>query len=964
MDLGSWKFFSIFLVVFALYHFCHAETAGLDYNFVEESIFAPEISYFDYIIVGGGTAGCPLAATLSETVNVLVLERGGSPYDDPNKSDKANILVNLLDILPNSYTEMFITEDGVINHRARVLGGGSVINGGFYSHAEPEFLNKSGFDDLALVNDSYRWVEKKLVFKPEMLQWQTAFKDGLLEAKVLPFNGYTFDHINGTKISGTIFDEDGHRHSAADLLEYAKPDNIKHKALLTLGSKGEVILAAGTIGSPQLLMLSGIGPAHQLGSLGIKMIMDQPMVGQEITDNPSNCLLVFSPAPVEVSSVSAVGITKTNNFIESISGVNLLPSWSQWISDNLLPIINQTGAKVNDAPNRTTLRVPGGLILSKVRFPMSKGHLELRSTNPKDTPKVRFNYFKDPKDIKTCVQGMETLMKTVDSKAFSKFRYEAITAKENLKIMTYLPVNLRPKHNNTATSLEQYCIDTVVTEWHYHGGCEFGKVVDKNYRVRGVDSLRVLDASTFKSAPGTNPQATLMMLGSFVQEATSAPRVSYYDYIIIGGGTAGCPLAATLSTSAKVLVLERGGSPYTNPGKSDEENFFPNLLDRSPNSYSQQFTSEDGVYNNRARVLGGGSVINAGFYSHAESDFLKQAGLNAGLVNVSYQWVEKKVAFEPPMLQWQSALKNGLIQAGVLPDNGFTFDHLYGTKVGGIIFDKNGHRHTAADLLEYANPLRIKGMADNPLNVLFIPSPSPVEVSLVQMVGVTRSDSYIEACSGVSFTPSWTRRVAKELASILNQESTMGLFQEAIARPQTSLNTKIRGGIIFEKLKNPISTGHLELRNTNPHDNPKVTFNYFRSPEDLRTCVRGMETVLNAINSEAFSDFRYKLLSTTGLLDLVSRLPLNRRPRHLNTAFSLEQFCLDTVMTIWHYHGGCLVGKVVDKDLKVIGVDALRVIDGSTFTRSPGTNPQATVMMLGRYMGLTIQQERYFQETN
>ncbi|OMO97956.1 hypothetical protein COLO4_14240 [Corchorus olitorius] len=524
---------------------------------------------------------------------------------------------------------------------------------------------------------------------------------------------------------------------------------------------------------------------------------------------------------------------------------------------------------------------------------------------------------------------------------------------------------------------------------------------------------------------------------SFVQEATSAPRVSYYDYIIIGGGTAGCPLAATLSMSAKVLVLERGGSPYTNPGKSDEENFFPNLLDRSPNSYSQQFTSEDGVYNNRACVLGGGSVINAGFYSHADSDFLKQSGLNEGLVNVSYQWVEKKVAFEPPMLQWQSALKNGLLEAGVLPDNGFTYDHLYGTKVGGIIFDRDGHRHTAADLLEYANPLRIKvylyatvqkivfstkvfsrpraqgviyedasgvrhwafltkdsksevilsagalgspqvlmlsgigparqlealgikvvmnqpmvgqGMADNPLNVLFIPSPSPVEVSLVQMVGVTRSDSYIEACSGVSFTPSWTRRVAKELASILNQteESTMGLFQEAIARPETLLNTKIRGGIIFEKLKNPISTGHLELRNTNPHDNPKVTFNYFRSPEDLRTCVRGMETVLNAINSESFSDFRYKLLSTAGLLDLVSRLPLNRRPRHLNTALSLEQFCLDTVMTIWHYHGGCLVGNVVDKDLKVIGVDALRVIDGSTFTRSPGTNPQATVMMLGR----------------
>lgn len=57
---------------------------------------------------------------------------------------------------------------------------------------------------------------------------------------------------------------------------------------------------------------------------------------------------------------------------------------------------------------------------------------------------------------------------------------------------------------------------------------------------------------------------------------------------------------------------------------------------------------------------------------------------------------------------------------------------------------------------------------------------------------------------------------------------------------------------------------------------------------------------------------------------------------------------MDTVMTIWHYHGGCQVNRVVDRNYKVFGVDSLRVIDGSTFDYSPGTNPQATVMMLGR----------------
>ena len=73
-------------------------------------------------------------------------------------------------------------------------------------------------------------------------------------------------------------------------------------------------------------------------------------------------------------------------------------------------------------------------------------------------------------------------------------------------------------------------------------------------------------------------------------------------------------------------------------------------------------------------------------------------------MNESYQWVEKKVVFRPPMQRWQSALRDGLVEVGVLPYNGFTYDHLYGTKIGGTIIDQNSQRHTAADLLEYANP--------------------------------------------------------------------------------------------------------------------------------------------------------------------------------------------------------------------------------------------------------------------
>lgn len=86
------------------------------------------------------------------------------------------------------------------------------------------------------------------------------------------------------------------------------------------------------------------------------------------------------------------------------------------------------------------------------------------------------------------------------------------------------------------------------------------------------------------------------------------------------------------------------------------------------------------------------------------------------------------------------------------------------------------------------------------------------------------------------------------------------------------------------------------------------------------------------------------------VLNMSVQANVNLIPKHTNDTESLEQFCKDTVITIWHYHGGCHVGKVVDQHHKVLGVTSLRVVDGSTFSRSPGTNPQATVMMMGRYV--------------
>ncbi|RZS08970.1 hypothetical protein BHM03_00040015 [Ensete ventricosum] len=562
----------------------------------------------------------------------------------------------------------------------------------------------------------------------------------------------------------------------------------------------------------------------------------------------------------------------------------------------------------------------------------------------------------------------------------------------------------------------------------------------------------------------------------YIKKASSFSSVpgEAYDYIIVGGGTAGCPLAATLSHKFKVLLLERGGSPYGNRNISRLENFHISLADTSPSSPSQTFISTDGVINARARVLGGGTCINAGFYTRASPSYVNAAGWDGQLVNESYPWVEKRIVYWPDVAPWQAALRDGLLEAGVSPFNGYTFDHIYGTKVGGTIFDRRGFRHTAADLLAAGDPnnlrvllrasvqkivfdtrgrrpkavavqfkdengrqhqavleqgtgggdvivsagaigspqllllsgigpkhdlekLRIpvvlhnqhvgKGMSDNPMNSIFIPTKKPVRQSLIQTVGITKMGTFIEASSGFSQSSDsiqchhgimsaevehllllllqssltepidalCSNRYLYELPQI-GQLSAIPPAQRSLEAAQKYARNKqnlpreaFRGGFILEKIDGPLSTGELNLLNTDVDFSPSVTFNYFRHPYDLKRCVYGIRTIEKIVRTKHIAELsgvdEYPI---EVLLNMSVKANLNLVPKHTNDTASIQQFCRDTVITIWHYHGGCQVGKVVDHDHRVMGVAGLRVIDGSTFVNSPGTNPQATVMMMGR----------------
>ncbi|XP_062079754.1 (R)-mandelonitrile lyase 1-like [Humulus lupulus] len=514
------------LLVFAVdYDFSYMKSV---YNATDMAL----VEEYDYIVVGGGTAGCPLAATLSEKYSVLVLERGNVPKAHPNVLVASGFLANLMEEDDgDTPAQRFTSEDGVDNVRGRVLGGTSMINAGFFSEADNDFLSKSGVEwDMDEVEKAYEWVKKKIVSHSNLSVWQSAVKEALLEAGVGPDNGVTTKHKLGTKQSGSTFDDVGRRHGAVELLNNGDLKNLRiaihayvkriilstkssnptaigviytdtkgrsHKALIR--NKGEVILSAGALGSPQLLLLSGIGPQSYLSSQHIPTVLSQPNVGQFMADNPRNNINLIIPFPFEGSSAQVVGITN-DYFIETVS-------YGLPFSPTTLPFSFYTNPLT---PPQFSL----ALLTEKIVGPLSTGSLRLASTTDvKVTPHVRFNYFSNPIDLARCVSAVRKFGEMLKTKSLDRFKYRDLNgARDFMFLGPALPTN-----QSDDSAMEDYCRSSVTSYWHYHGGCLVGKVVDgDHFKVIGTDSLRVVDGSTFIISPGTNPQATLMMIGRYV----------------------------------------------------------------------------------------------------------------------------------------------------------------------------------------------------------------------------------------------------------------------------------------------------------------------------------------------------------------------------------------------------------------------------------------------------------------
>lgn len=167
----------------------------------------------------------------------------------------------------------------------------------------------------------------------------------------------------------------------------------------------------------------------------------------------------------------------------------------------------------------------------------------------------------------------------------------------------------------------------------------------------------------------------------------------------------------------------------------------------------------------------------------------------------------------------------------------------------------------------------------------------------------------------------------------------MKIIVEAAIQPISINSTMVN---VAAKIASPSSTGVLELKNTDPRLNPAVRFNYLASEKDMDECVK-------------MSKLLYRIARTKSVAYFFG---MGSQKKLTSTEDDLRKFCRKNVRTFYHYHGGCGVGSVVDKHYNVYGVKGLKIIDGSTFSESPGTNPMATLLMLGRYQGIKILTER------
>ncbi|HET7532363.1 MAG TPA: GMC family oxidoreductase N-terminal domain-containing protein [Nocardioidaceae bacterium] len=510
----------------------------------------------DYVIVGAGSAGAVIASRLSEDpgTSVLLIEAGGEAEADEITIPAAfpSLFKTRWDWHYNTVEQKQLNSRRAYWPRMRALGGCSSMNAMIYIRGNrldydawrDEFGAKGwGYDDVLPYfvrsedNTSHGapyhgrggplHVEDRRYTHPLTYAWlESAAASGLKPN----------DDFNGAEQEGVglyqVTCRRGRRWSVADAYLDPVMDRpnltVRTGALATriLVESGravgvayqygpveqvayadaEVILSGGAVNSPQLLMLSGIGPASHLREVGVDVLVDLPGVGENLHDHPAAPLVWHTRHASDLADFSGLlNFAKARSVGRGPLVSNIGEAGGFFRSDDSLPVpdlqihMAPTGFWDNGMHEPTTRKVTVAPTLVDVA---SRGRLRLRSADPRWHPSIDPAYYDDPRDLDAMVRGVQRLFETV-----MRGRMRQHIA------YPFLP----PSDSPTEADIAEHLRRTTQTLYHPVGTCAMGlgeqAVVDPQLKVYGVEGLRVADASVMPVVPRGNTNAPTIMIG-------------------------------------------------------------------------------------------------------------------------------------------------------------------------------------------------------------------------------------------------------------------------------------------------------------------------------------------------------------------------------------------------------------------------------------------------------------------